>query len=128
MVVVVVVVGRCPRSEAPGAPTTYCLLPTTYCLLVTTYHLLRATYHLPTYHQADVFETSAKANPIPIPNPIPNPNQADVFETSAKAGQGVGDIFQCIVTHYQNRAQAGGGGDGGRGLQTGGAQQKQGCC
>ena len=32
-------------------------------------------------------------------------HHADVFETSAKAGQGVGDIFQCIVTHYQNRVR-----------------------
>jgi len=55
-------------------------------------------------------------------------HHADVFETSAKAGQGVGDIFQCIVTHYQNRAQASDGDGRGRGLQTGGAQQKQGCC
>merc|ERR1711924_317140 len=35
-------------------------------------------------------------------------HQADVFETSAKAGQGVGDIFQCIVTHFQTRAHTGG--------------------
>ena len=53
--------------------------------------------------------------------------QADVFETSAKAGQGVGDIFQCIVTHFQTRALAGDESRG-RGLQTGGATQKQGGC
>lgn len=54
-------------------------------------------------------------------------HHADVFETSAKAGQGVGDIFQCIVTHYQNRAQAADSDSRNRGLQQG-AQQKQGCC
>ena len=55
-------------------------------------------------------------------------HHADVFETSAKAGQGVGDIFQCIVTHYQTRAQTSDNDSRNRGLQTSGAQQKQGCC
>ena len=54
--------------------------------------------------------------------------QADVFETSAKAGHGVGDIFQCIVTHFQTRAQATDAESRNRGLQTGGATQKQGGC
>jgi len=55
-------------------------------------------------------------------------HQADVFETSAKAGHGVGDIFQCIVTHFQTRAQATDAESRNRGLQTGGATQKQGGC
>jgi len=55
-------------------------------------------------------------------------HQADVFETSAKAGQGVGDIFQCIVTHFQTRTQTADADSRSRGLQTGGATQKQGGC
>ena len=37
----------------------------------------------------------------------------------------MGDIFQCIVTHFQTRAQTGEAESRSRGLQTGGATQKQ---
>jgi len=55
-------------------------------------------------------------------------HRAHLFETSAKDGEGVTDIFKCIVQQYHNRATAS---DdrraGGAGLN-GGAAQKQGCC
>ena len=53
-------------------------------------------------------------------------HQAHYFETSSKAGNGVGDIFLCIVEHFQLRDVANEDNGGRRGLQ-GGAQSK-GCC
>ena len=58
-------------------------------------------------------------------------HRAHVFETSAKQGDGVGEIFSCIVAQYHARANAGDGASaGGRGnnLQTGAATQRSGCC
>lgn len=55
-------------------------------------------------------------------------HRAHLFETSSKQGDGVIDIFSCIVSQYQQRANAGdGGGQRGSGLpETGG--HKNGCC
>jgi len=50
-----------------------------------------------------------------------------VFETSAKQGEGVGGIFDCIVTQYQARSAKGDGSSRG-GIPATGATQKSGCC
>ena len=56
-------------------------------------------------------------------------HRAHLFETSSKAGDGVGDIFNCIVQQFQQRANAADGPANGRaGMPTGGAAQKSGCC
>jgi hypothetical protein len=59
-------------------------------------------------------------------------HRAHVFETSSKQGDGVGEIFSCIVAQYHARANAadGGGGGGGRGggVQVGASAQRSGCC
>ena len=56
-------------------------------------------------------------------------HRAHLFETSAKQGEGVGDIFSCIVAQYHARANASDAVGGGRGgVAVGGAAQKQGCC
>jgi len=58
-------------------------------------------------------------------------HNANVFETSAKAGTGVGDIFQCVVEHFHARVQSSDGDGRARGMAVGtGATPKQqgGCC
>jgi len=54
-------------------------------------------------------------------------HHAHVFETSAKQGEGVGSIFDCIVTQYQARSANGDSSSRG-GIAVGGATPRSGCC
>jgi len=55
-------------------------------------------------------------------------HQADVFETSAKAGTGVADIFQCIVEHFHSRANANGSANNGISVASPQVRENGGCC
>mmetsp|Transcript_5389 Transcript_5389/g.16948 ORF Transcript_5389/g.16948 Transcript_5389/m.16948 type:complete len:199 (-) Transcript_5389:578-1174(-) len=55
-------------------------------------------------------------------------HQADVFETSAKAGTGVADIFQCIVEHFHARSNSSGLGGAGISMASAQVRGNGGCC
>ena len=62
-------------------------------------------------------------------------HRAHLFEASAKQGEGVADIFACIVQQHHARANTNDGGGGGTagggrgtGLSGGAAQRSGGCC
>ena len=57
-------------------------------------------------------------------------HRAHLFETSAKQGDGVGDIFACIVAQFHQRVASDGGSGGAlsSGVAVGGAAHRSGCC